>query len=203
MKDLSRNEGDDFADLQRLAGSLSDADFDRSVPPPGLWADIEQTLKPELLRAEKTQGRSFGGGFSVRLLAAAAVLVTAIIVASAFGGSGDGPQLVAKADLITDTLPVVTEAQAGVNLVQTGDGYALDIDLTAVPSAADGELELWIINDDVSAMHSLGVLMSSGRFVLPDGVDPEDFPIVDISVEPFDGNPAHSGQSTLRGRLEL
>jgi len=193
----------DFAELKRLAESLSDADFDRSMPPPGLWAAIEQTLKPEMTRAERTQDRKFGGGFSARLLGAAAVVVTAIIVASAFGSADDGPRLVAQANLVTDSLPVVTEAEAGVNLVQTGDGYALDIDLTALPLASNAELELWVINGDVTDMHSLGVLMSSGRFALPDGVDPEDFPIIDISVEPFDGNPAHSGQSTLRGRFEL
>lgn len=203
MMDLTMNEDRDFAELKRLADSLSDADFDRSMPPPGLWADIEQTLKPEMLRAEKTQGRKFGGGFSARLLAAAAVFIAAILVASAIGGSDEGPQLVAQADLLTDTLPVATDAEADVNLVRTGDGYALDIDLTSLPVASNGELELWIINDGVDDMHSLGVLMSSGRFALPDGVDPEDFPIIDISVEPFDGNPAHSGQSTLRGRLAL
>lgn len=203
MMDLSMNEDQDFAELKRLAQSLSDADFDRSIPPASMWAEIEQTLKPEMIRVEKTRDRKFGGGFSARLLAAAAVLVTAIIVVSALGNSDDGPRLVAQADLVTDTLPVVTSAEAGVNLVQTGDGYALDIDLTAVPAAADGELELWIINDGVDDMHSLGIVTSSGRFALPDGVEPSDFPIVDISVEPFDGNPAHSGQSTLRGRLTL
>jgi len=197
------NEDQGFAELKRLAQTLSDADFDRAMPPPSVWAEIEQTLKPELVRVEKTHDRNFGAGFSVRLLAAVAVLVTAIVVVAGFGSGDNGPRLIAQADLVTDTLPVTTPAEAGVNLVDTGDGFALDIDLTQVPAAADGELELWIINDDVSDMHSLGVVTSSGRYVLPEGVDPESFPIVDISVEPFDGNPAHSGQSTLRGRLEL
>jgi len=38
---------------------------------------------------------------------------------------------------------------------------------------------------------------------LPDALDPHAFPIVDVSVEPADGVPAHSGVSVLRSALQF
>jgi hypothetical protein len=37
---------------------------------------------------------------------------------------------------------------------------------------------------------------------LPDGLDLGAYPVVDVSVEPLDGNPAHSGLSVARGQLQ-
>lgn len=36
---------------------------------------------------------------------------------------------------------------------------------------------------------------------LPDGLDLAEFPIVDISLEQFDGDPTHSGDTIIRGIL--
>jgi hypothetical protein len=36
---------------------------------------------------------------------------------------------------------------------------------------------------------------------LPADIDIGQYPIVDVSVEPMDGNPAHSGVSIARGQL--
>ena len=39
-------------------------------------------------------------------------------------------------------------------------------------------------------------------FELPADLDLGEFPIVDVSVEPLDGDPTHSGVSVARGELE-
>ena len=53
-------------------------------------------------------------------------------------------------------------------------------------------------------MVSLGVLgHQAGTFVLPTGLDLAQYPIVDISHEPYDGDPAHSAESIARGVLTL
>ena len=67
--------------------------------------------------------------------------------------------------------------------------------------AGDGFLEVWVINSDVTQLVSLGPLRSDGIYELPPGLDPASFPIVDVSVEPIDGDPTHSGDSVLRGQL--
>ena len=43
---------------------------------------------------------------------------------------------------------------------------------------------------------------ASGRFDLPAGLDLDQFSVVDVSEEQFDGDPAHSGDSIVRGPLE-
>ncbi len=73
---------------------------------------------------------------------------------------------------------------------------------TAGLEAGDGYLELWMIDPTVSKLVSLGPLRDDEVYVLPSGVDPAEYPIVDVSAEPVDGNPAHSGASLLRGELE-
>jgi hypothetical protein len=41
----------------------------------------------------------------------------------------------------------------------------------------------------------------SGTFEVPAGLQLADFPVVDVSDEPLDGNPAHSTVSIVRGTL--
>ena len=48
---------------------------------------------------------------------------------------------------------------------------------------------------------SLGPFRGNGLYLVPAGVDPARFPIVDVSEEPPDGQPTHSGISLLRGDL--
>ena len=70
------------------------------------------------------------------------------------------------------------------------------------PPSADGYREVWLIADDLSSLTSLGVLEGSqGRFDIPDDLDLAAFPLVDVSQEPLDGDPAHSGDSIVRGPL--
>ena len=60
-----------------------------------------------------------------------------------------------------------------------------------------------MIDPEVSQLVSLGPLREDGLYDLPAGLDPEAFPIVDVSVEPIDGDPTHSGDSLLRGQLQF
>ena len=73
------------------------------------------------------------------------------------------------------------------------------------PLPTDRYREVWLINSDGKRMYSLGVLPEggSGTYPLPtllaDGLD--GFTIVDVSIEPYDGNPEHSRNSQVRGTL--
>ena len=65
--------------------------------------------------------------------------------------------------------------------------------------------EVWLINADGKRMYSLGVLSTAGTgtYPLPARLSGslEGFNIVDVSVEPYDGNVAHSHNSQVRGTL--
>ncbi|HEX7211911.1 MAG TPA: anti-sigma factor [Propionibacteriaceae bacterium] len=73
------------------------------------------------------------------------------------------------------------------------------------PQPADRYREVWLINSDGQRMYSLGVLPESGTGTYPlptllsNGLD--GFTIVDVSIEPYDGNPEHSRNSQVRGSL--
>ena len=73
-------------------------------------------------------------------------------------------------------------------------------------AAADGDgfREVWLIKADASALVSLGELDGTeGTFVVPADVDLRDYVLVDVSQEPMDGDPAHSGDSIVRGELDF
>ncbi|MXV86058.1 MAG: anti-sigma factor [Acidimicrobiales bacterium] len=81
----------------------------------------------------------------------------------------------------------------------------VDASLPAAGSGAD--LEAWLIQPDdhgnVADLVSLGLIdpADPGSLAVPLGYDPSLYSVVDISVEPRDGDPAHSGRSILRGVL--
>ena len=63
--------------------------------------------------------------------------------------------------------------------------------------------EVWLINVDGKRMVALGILArgDDGTFDVPRRLIDEGYRIVDISVEPVDGDPTHSGVSLARGEL--
>ena len=93
---------------------------------------------------------------------------------------------------------------SGSAVVETmSDGTrVLVVDLAQHEAGDNGFREVWLLKPDVSGLVSVGTLDgSSGRFDLPPGLDLTQFSVVDVSEEQFDGNPAHSGDSIVRGAL--
>ncbi|WP_435737670.1 anti-sigma factor [Cellulosimicrobium sp. PMB13] len=109
---------------------------------------------------------------------------------------------VATADLAP--LPGWDDASGEARVEETADGRR-QVVVTLDAPAPDGTFrEVWLLAEDVSGLVSLGVLEGSeGRFDLPDGLDLTAFPVVDVSEEHFDGDPAHSGDSVVRGPLDV
>jgi hypothetical protein len=139
---------------------------------------------------------------TIVLSAAAAVVLVIGVVALVVSGD-DGPpagELVA-----TGTLESLADGfEGGVELVDVDGRLGLDLDVGELPETTDGYYELWLIKDlETGEMQSLGPIDGSGRVDLPQGLDPAQYATVDISVEPLDGVPTHSGQSVLRGELDI
>ncbi len=69
-------------------------------------------------------------------------------------------------------------------------------------AAPDTFREVWLITADASALVSLGVMDGEEQtFAVPADVDLRDYVLVDVSQEPVDGDPTHSGDSIVRGEL--
>jgi anti-sigma-K factor RskA len=112
--------------------------------------------------------------------------------------SDSSPSVVARASLA----PLPDHSGSGTaTVVGAGAGRALDIDVSGL-GPVNGFYEVWLLDADGKKLVSLGLLRGThGRFALPPGVNIATYPLVDVSIEPADGNPAHSGNSVVRGRL--
>ncbi|WP_245161031.1 anti-sigma factor [Blastococcus sp. CT_GayMR16] len=137
------------------------------------------------------------------LLVAASVLVGAVVGAGAVAvlrDSDDGVDAVQTVAL--DPLDE-NDASGRAEVVVRDDGSrALEVQLTA-PALDDGYYEVWLIEPSITDMVPLGIARSGTQtFELPADLDLGEFPVVDVSVEPLDGDPLHSGVSVARGQLE-
>ena len=186
-----------------IGKSLDDSEL--MSPPPAAWAGIHAALglsgmAPVVPITSRNRRRVWPW-----LVAAVLVGVIGGFGAGALSNlSGDRFATVAEADLE----PLPGQQGAGSARVEVSSDGQRDIVVTladaAVPSApGDTSLrEVWLLNADASGLVSLGLLDgSSGRFVLPAGVDIDQFPLVDVSIEHADGDPGHSGDSVVRGQL--
>ena len=94
-------------------------------------------------------------------------------------------------------------SDARAEVVQGDAGTSVVVDATGLPPAGDADYEVWLLDPSDGRLQSLGVLRADGTADLPvpDGVALETYTAVDVSVEPRDGDPGHSGDSVLRGAL--
>ncbi|NII39888.1 hypothetical protein E9228_000507 [Curtobacterium flaccumfaciens] len=144
---------------------------------------------------------------TVALLTAAGVVAglvvgfgAAALVGTGAGGGSDA--VVSQARLAA--LPGWSGAHGTAALERDTDGrlsLVVDVD----PRTSDGTAplrEVWMMRSDLSGLVSVGFLDGDqGRFTVPSGVDPSRYPVVDVSAESADGDPAHSGDSVVRGTL--
>ena len=146
-------------------------------------------------------------------VAAAAVLVAGGALVLTRGG-GESTTVVASGRLGYDADSfdeLGAGATASVSLVDDDGTLHLDIDdsVLPAPTGEEADLELWLIEADAEGnpvdLVSLGLVdpdaPDDGDFVVPPSYDPAVYSVVDISVEPRDGDPGHSGRSILRGSL--
>ncbi len=71
------------------------------------------------------------------------------------------------------------------------------------PSLHNAYEEVWLISSDATRLVSLGTASgSTATLPIPNGIDLSTYDLVDVSAEPYDGNPTHSGDSIVRGQLQ-
>jgi hypothetical protein len=132
--------------------------------------------------------------------AAAAVLVVGGVGATWLALQPSPATVLASATL--DPFPDWV-GSTGSAVVEEGSDGARVVDVTVeAPSTEGGFREVWLISSDTTSLVSLGIMHgTTGRFTIPAGLDLSQYDLVDISEEPLDGNPTHSGDSIVRGQL--
>jgi len=178
------------------------------APPPRVWDAIAAATGVSAAAPEEppdAQVLPFRSRRRPLLLVAAAVVAGAVVGAGAVavlsGDDGDDGGETVEAVALDPLADNEASGQAAV--VEREDGSrVLEVDLQA-DELDDGYYEIWLIDTDVVGMVPLGVVRPGTQTVeLPADLNIGQFPIVDVSVEPLDGNPDHSGVSVARGELE-
>ncbi len=99
------------------------------------------------------------------------------------------------------------DATGTVAALDRDGGHEMVVLLDGVTDLAGGDhLEAWLTDSDGAKLLPLGSLTQDGTrfrgsFAVPAGLPMAAFGTVDISAETWDGNPAHSRVSLLRGAL--
>ncbi|MDE0604036.1 MAG: anti-sigma factor [Acidimicrobiia bacterium] len=201
------------SDIEAALRSLGAEDTELLDPPRRVWDGIEAAVgEPARFRSSATDLQSRRRRIRRVALTAAAVMLIAAGTATAVAVlRGESPPVVATADLAHDSNtfdPIGAQAHAGANLVDHGDRHTVEIVDASLPAPGAGaDLEVWLIrpgpDGGVSDLVSLGVVeyQDPGSLDVPSGYDPDSYYVVDISVEPRDGDSGHSGRSILRGPL--
>ena len=213
---------DELAHLRALVGVARAADADEPLvaPAPHVWERVAAELGLDAAPVEVAGGGATAAAPDAepdehrapvvplrRPRRAWAWVASAAAAGMVIGGAGawwatrePAPTVVASASL--EALPG-WDAQGTAELETTADGSrVLVVDMSDMAPDDDGLREVWLLRPDVSGLVSLGLLTGdTGRFALPDDLDVGEFPVVDVSSEPLDGDPAHSGDSIVRGVL--
>ena len=201
----------DLADVEAMLRELQTSDLEFIDPPDAIWAGIEQAVtEVEAPPAPVTHIASRRHRFVRPLIGIAAALIL-IVAGIGIIASRNDRDVLATAKLTFDPAtfdPLGEGRSATVSLVNSRSGKEIVIDAASLPTdLSDEDLEMWLIEADTSGkildLVPLGIVdpTQHGAFDVPKGYDTSRYSIVDISVEPRDGNPAHSSRSILRGSL--
>jgi hypothetical protein len=151
-------------------------------------------------RAAISPRRAVGWG----VLVAAASLAVGLLAGRTLWQPAQTPssQDVAQVSQVSLATLDTKQDEGKATVVRTGGGLDLTVATTKPLDQKDGYLEVWLLNADGKRMVSVGVLApGKASFPISQRLIDEGYVIVDISREPFDTKPAHSGDSLLRGHL--
>ena len=182
----------------------------RSADPAPAHPSAEQTERssrptPAPIVSLGDRRRTPGRRRWLALSAAAAAGLIVGVSATLWWPARTAPTAPPLAEATLDPLPGWT-ASGKASVVRSADGLReVTVTLRTTQNSVDTVeplREVWLLRPDSSGLVSLGLLTGgAGRFVIPDSLDLGAFPVVDVSAEASDGDPAHSGDSIVRGEL--
>lgn len=191
----------------RAAGRLLSVEpqlAELAPPPEDVWERIQEELADEQDVASERVTQSERDRRGWLPVAAAAVIglvagVGATWVATRPGSNASGTTVTASSSPIS---PLGGHLTRGT-ITRTGPVAhpSLSVHL-AHADPGKGFIEVWLLDPDSGGMVALGVMnQDNGTYAVPGGLDLSAYRQVDVSREPFDGNPQHSKTSLARGDL--
>ncbi len=187
----------DWETMRATVDVARDLDDDELLSPPDhVWAAIAEEISTDAGTIVPMRSRRRVAPW-IALAAAVGVVLGGVVGASLMRSAP--PDVVASVALE----PLADYSTTGTATVEIIDGTEmLAVDVSGLPTT-DGYFEVWLLAPDASSMIAVGTLGAGQSTVLPlpAGVSLADYPVVDISAEQYDGNPAHSTDSIVRGTL--
>jgi anti-sigma-K factor RskA len=206
---------DDIDHIETILREMTGEDAELVEPPADLWDNIETQLQGTDDQANVVvldQRRRFSSKIAAISTAAAAAVIIVVGVTVVAERDDGGATVIAGAELAYDPNSfdeLGADSAAHVSLIDDDGTLRVDIDESNLPSPSSesADLELWLIEPNADGnpaeLVSLGLIdpENPGDFEVPAAYDPDVYFVVDISIEPRDGNANHSGRSILRGPL--
>lgn len=202
---LCRSEVDELAAIARTARRTED-DGPIVEPPPAVWESIARELgsekpAPVVVSLDERRPRR-----RMWLPVAAAACAGAVIGGAVMYGATSAQRSTTPTTVVAAAAlePLAgSTARGSVQVVSTGSGAKVAVDVSGL-ATPDGFYEVWLLDKEGTKLIALGVLdgTDKGEFAMPPGVSMADFPVVDVSLEPSDGDPGHSKKSLVRGTLQ-
>ncbi|WP_435601095.1 anti-sigma factor [Streptomyces sp. C10-9-1] len=205
--------------LRRVASAARAATLEDllTAPPPRVWDALardlglpgaaEQTPETGPARAPDPPPGAARAGRNWRRRSALALAAVCLAAGAAAGGAaarwtaggGEGSAVLGDVHVLA---AVSGTRAAGTVTLETGPGpdRRMRLAVERLPPT-DGYYEVWLTDRTGTRVIAVGVLGPAGRATLPlpAGVDLGSYPLVDVSVEAYDGRPEHSGRSVVRG----
>jgi anti-sigma factor RsiW len=200
------SEVDELGAVARQARLVTEADA-LVEPPAAVWDAIAAEVAspaPATSSVVPLAPRRRTSWLSLAAAACVGLVVGGGAVLAATSGQREPVPVAAPSVLATAALTPLegSKATGSVEVVSTSSGPRVLVDVTGL-AQADGFYEVWLLDKKGDKLVALGALDGSakGSFAMPPGVAMTDFPIVDVSLEPSDGDPGHSHHSLVRGTL--
>lgn len=214
-----RDELGQLRRVVRAARAVSTDDL-LTAPPDEVWRSISAELESDTAPHRQTGsgdtppmpgGRDGSGGRGPAwlrrsaLAVAAASLVVGVLLGSAVTAwrlDDDTPR--AETSTAGRLAPLAVPRAAGtVRLIRGSEaGQEVTVTVTGLPRT-DGYYEVWLMDRSHTRLVAMGVLGPDGTATLPlpTRIDLGRYPLIDVSAQEDNGNPAHSGRSVVRGPL--
>lgn len=201
---MTRRDDDIPAELRDVGArlrALGPEEWEPAPPPPLRATVAQQHASVERRRAGR--GGRFAPGLVRRpALAAAAGLVLVVLgtVLGALIAGGDGSPVAGR----EVALAAVGDGPRGAHAAARLRATTMQLTVGGLPRVgAGGFYEVWMMRDatHLVALGSFRVGADGrARVDLPVRASPRRFPVLDVSREAADGDPAHSGHSVLRSQ---
>lgn len=163
-------------------------------------ADLQEAIVADIVAQHRPSARRSSSRWSLqRWVAAGAVAATIVLAAVVVLLPADADRL----QMQLQGTELARGASAIATIQSTSSGEDITIAATGLPPAPEGfYYQGWVRDGDnaitIGTFHLRG---GDDEVTLWSGVDIEDFPVITVTLEPDDGDPASSGNVVLRGEL--